>query len=500
MYRVEISSNESDSQSEIAVTTEQQSSPLGSSIPVVLQPDTIIPNSIAVLPFENVSPDANDAYFATGLHDEILTQLSQLSNIKVISRQSVQRYTDSDMSLPEIARELKVSAIMQGSVRYANDRIRVTTHLVDAETDEIIWSETFERELEDIFTIESNIALNVANAMLIQFSPAEQSKLVEAPTNSPQAFALYMQANDILGNVGLAYANDELLEQVHGLLDAALKIDPQFARALSAKGGIYSSREQRELAISFYEQAVAIDPDIVDLDLCRISNLVRAKRYEEAENMLIGLLERRPNDLRTMDLARYVYHSQGKYQEGREYALRVLELAPSFNAAHNVGINYSRSGDYLNAIAAFERDLVYEPNSPTAFLEMGFAYAGLGSSEQAITSIQVAEQIIFFSNSVNANALSGLIYGYAIAGSEEDLQRLFSQFQEIENQADLPTRARAYLGAGNYEMTLSLMEEMTADFDINNGFSTQPLIILRDNPHNLDILNQPEFVEVRSRL
>jgi len=154
----------------------------------------------------------------------------------------------------------------------------------------------------------------------------------------------------------------------------------------------------------------------------------------------------------------------------------------------------------LNAIAAFERDLVYEPNSPTAFLEMGFAYAGLGSSEQAITSIQVAEQIIFFSNSVNANALSGLIYGYAIAGSEEDAQRLFSQFQEIENQADLPTRARAYLGAGNYEMTLSLMEEMTADFDINNGFSTQPLIILRDNPHNLDILNQPEFVEVRSRL
>ena len=404
------------------------------------------------------------------------------------------------MSLPEIARELKVSAIMQGSVRYANNRIRVTTHLVDAETDETIWSETFERELEDIFTIESNIALNVANAMLVQFSAEEQSKLEEAPTHSPQAFALYMQANDILSNGGLAYGTDELLDQAHSLLDAALELDPQFARALSAKGGIYSNRQQRELALDYYEQAVAIDPDIVDLELYQINILVRDKRYAEAENLLNGLLERNPNDVRTLNTARFVYQTQGKYAQSQEYALRALELDPHFTTAHVVGINYSRMGDFLNAVAAFERDLVYDPNAPTAFLEIGFAYAGLGDTRQAVNSMQVAEQIIFSSTGANANAYSGLIYGYAIAGSETDALRLFSEFQEIEDQADLPTRARAYLGAGDYEMTLRLMEEMVSDFSTNNSFSGQPLALLRDNPHNLEVLNRPEFVEVRNRL
>ncbi len=135
-------------------------------IPVVVEGQRkVLPNSVAVLPFDNLSPNASDAYFATGLHDEILSQLAKLRNLSVISRTSVLRYADSDLSIPEIARELNVGTVMEGSVRYSDGRVRITTQLIDAETDEHLWTETYEREFSDIFAIESDIAMNIANAL-----------------------------------------------------------------------------------------------------------------------------------------------------------------------------------------------------------------------------------------------------------------------------------------------------------------------------------------------
>ncbi len=158
---------------------------------------SVLPNSVAVLPFENLSPDPDEAYFATGLHDEILSQLAKLSNLSVISRTSMLRYADSDLSIPEIARELNVGTVMEGSVRYADDRVRITTQLIDAATDEHLWSETYEREFSDIFAIESDIAMNVANALQAEFSLEEQQRIEEIPTDSPEAYALYLRATTI---------------------------------------------------------------------------------------------------------------------------------------------------------------------------------------------------------------------------------------------------------------------------------------------------------------
>jgi TolB-like protein len=137
----------------------------------------LLPNSVAVLPFKNLSPSAEDAYFAAGMHDEILKQLAKLLNLNVISRTSAVRYVDSDLSIPEIADELEVEAIMEGTVRYAEGRVRITIQLIDGETNAHLWSGTYENEfeVENIFAIELDIAARIAKALEGQYLPSERA-------------------------------------------------------------------------------------------------------------------------------------------------------------------------------------------------------------------------------------------------------------------------------------------------------------------------------------
>ncbi len=144
--------------------------------------------AIAVLPFANLSPDADNAYYAAGIHEEILNYLAKLHELKVTSRTSVLNYADSELGVPEIAEELSVDAIIEGSVRYADDRIRVTVQLVDGASDQHLWSETYDRQFDDIFAIESDIAARVAQAMKVTYSEDERQGLEAIPTTSADAY------------------------------------------------------------------------------------------------------------------------------------------------------------------------------------------------------------------------------------------------------------------------------------------------------------------------
>jgi len=189
------------------------------------QPESpVLPNSVAVLPLQNLSPDPNNAYFAAGIHEEILNQLAKLSNLNVISRTSVVRYADSGMSIPQIAAELNVQTVMEGSVRYANNRVLVTMQLIDPETDAHLWSDSYNRDLADVFAIQADIAMNVANALRAEFSQAEQARIEAVPTDSPEAYAEYLRAR-----AAVEY------DTAFGLLDAAIRLDPEFALAYATK-------------------------------------------------------------------------------------------------------------------------------------------------------------------------------------------------------------------------------------------------------------------------
>lgn len=227
---------------------------------------TVLPNSVAVLPFENLSPDPDDAYFAAGLHEEVLNQLSQLQNLSVIARTTMRQYANTEKSIDQIAAELNVATVMEGSVRYANGRIRVTTQLIDGQRGVHLWSETYERDFEDIFQIESDIAMNVANQMAVEFSEEEQDRIEEVPTDSAEAYALLLSARDSQ-RTGTPDGVALSLRRI----DRATELDPNFARGWSVKAAAYTfatiffperTTELRATAESAARRALELDPDL----------------------------------------------------------------------------------------------------------------------------------------------------------------------------------------------------------------------------------------------
>lgn len=246
--------------------TEVNPSQLGVEQPLV----GVLDNSIAVLPFANLSPDPDNAYFAAGIHEEILNQLAKIGDLAVIARTSVMPYADTDKPIPVIANELNVSAVMEGSVRYAGNRVRITAQLVDAEAGVHLWSETYDRDLEDIFAIQSDIALKITDAMKAEFSVAEQDAIAKAPTDNLEAYAHYVKALSLTGGF-------QSLAPTHEELDAAIALDPEFALALAVKALLHSAdistpfegveitaesqRRHANLARDYAERALAIDPD-----------------------------------------------------------------------------------------------------------------------------------------------------------------------------------------------------------------------------------------------
>lgn len=225
-----------------------------------------LPKSIALLPFVNLSPDAEDAYFAVGLHEEILNQLTKIGDLQVASRTSVQSYAGTQKSTPEIARELNVETVLDGSVRYADGQVVVTVRLSDGATNAIPWSQSYAREFSNVFAIQSDIALSVARELKAELLPAERERVTRAPTTSLRAYDLYLSATarqrrDTRAEIMLA------IEEV----EEALALDQDFALAWGLKSGLRTvfqyydpehGAEHRALGEQAARRALELDPSL----------------------------------------------------------------------------------------------------------------------------------------------------------------------------------------------------------------------------------------------
>ena len=232
---------------------------------VVEEQREVLPNSVAVLVCENLSPDPNDAYFALSIHEEILTQLRKIRALTVIAKTSVMQYADSPPPIPQIAEELKVETVMECTVRYAGDAILVTAQLIGPETNSDLWSDSYSGDLSDlstIFAMQADIAMNIATSVGAEFSLSEQESIEKIPTQSPAAYALYLQALSVPAAISIPY------------LDQAIEADPEFALAYAQRtvpsnlrlvgiGIGLAPDEALELERSVYEdadRALSIDP------------------------------------------------------------------------------------------------------------------------------------------------------------------------------------------------------------------------------------------------
>jgi TolB-like protein len=299
---------------------------------------------LAVLPFANLSPDPENAYFADGLHEEILATLARASSLRVISRTSVQEYRDTKRNLREIADALDVSLILEGSVRREGDNLRLTLQLIDGRTDEHLWAETYDRKFRDALALQRAVAEQVVAEIGAKLTPAEQRLIAKAPTASPEAYERYLQALALFGKQDFEQME---LRNVERLLSEAIERDPRFAvaYALRAKARVrlhhsgWGSPGLADSARGDIERALALQPELPEALVAR--GLYRTRVTLDAAGGLEDLeraLAMAPNDADTHNTAAVALRRLGRFDEALEHFEQAEQLAPGL-----IGYQYDRA-------------------------------------------------------------------------------------------------------------------------------------------------------------
>src|SRR5438477_7563587 len=332
--------------------------------------------SIAVLPFENLSEQKANAYFADGMQDEILINLARIADLKVISRTSVMQYkTDAQRNLREIGQQLGVAFLLEGRVQRAANRVRVNTQLIDSRSDASVWAQTYDRDLADVFAIQSEIAKAIAEQLQAKLSPNEKKAIEQPPTTDLAAFDLYSRAKSLLLTATLSATNEPDLRKAIELLDEAVKRDPSFFDAyyqlawaheqLYASLGTDHTPARLALAEAAVQAATRLRPDAAETHLARAQYLYYGLRdYAGALTELEIARRALPNDPRLFELTGYILRRRGPQAEGQQNLERAAELNPrNFYTLQQIAVSYQFLGRYAEAIAALDRTLAIVPDN-----------------------------------------------------------------------------------------------------------------------------------------
>ena len=332
--------------------------------------------SIAVLPFENLSSEKANAYFTDGVQDEILTDLAKIADLKVISRTSVMQYKSGvARNLRKIGEELGVAHVVEGSVQRAANKIRVNAQLIDARSDAHLWAQTYDRDLADIFAIQSEIAKAIADQLQAKLSPNEKKAIEQPPTTDLAAFDLYSRAKSLLLTQSFSATHDPDVRKAIELLDEAVKRDPSFFDAycqlanahewVYAVDGSDHTPARLALAEAAVQAATRLRPDATETHLARAQYLYNGLRdYAGALAELEIARRALPNDPRLFELTGYILRRRGQQEEGLQNLQRAVELDPrNFVYSATDRAQLSNIWRYAEAIAALDRALAIVPDN-----------------------------------------------------------------------------------------------------------------------------------------
>ena len=347
-------------------------------------PAAVPEKSVAVLPFDNLSDEKQNAYFTDGVQDEILTNLARIADLKVISRSSVMQYkTGVARDLRKIGQELGVAHLLEGSVQRATNKVRVNAQLINARTDAHEWADNYDRPLDDVFAIQSEIAKAIADQLQAKLSPSEKNAIEERPTSDVTAFELYSRAKDLILNTGFSAVAAENLREGIELLNQALARDPSFFAAQCqlayAHDTMYSlndhTPERRALAEGAVQAAFRLRPDAGEAHLARAFHLYFAYRdYDGALAELEIVRSTMPNAPRIFELTGYIARRRGAHDEGVRNLERVVALDPrNFFTLQQLALSYKLLRRYPQEISTEERALSIKPDD--AEIKAGRAFA-----------------------------------------------------------------------------------------------------------------------------
>lgn len=359
--------------------------------------------SIAVLPFESLSGNKDDTYFADGVQDEILNDLAKIAQLTVISRTSVMQYRpDEKRDVHQIANALGVSNLLEGTVRRAGNRVRVSTELIDAHQDKTIWADSFDRELTDIFAIQSEVAETIANKLAATLSPEEKGRIEKKPTENLEAYDLYLRARGLLEGARISYEYGDtrkpLLDAI-ALLDQATRLDPTFTLAYCALAGaqddfyrLYDPTEERrasgEAAVN---SALRLEPDLPEVHLAFADHLYRVDLdYDRARVQLAIARKALPNDSNAISLQAYMDRRQGQFDKAiREFNEALTRDPQNSEAMGELAFTLYVTRQFRAAGQAFDGLIELRPDQPWVRVQkpMVVTYYETGDDTAALAAI-----------------------------------------------------------------------------------------------------------------
>ncbi len=420
-------------------------------------------NRLAVLPFNNYSPNADDEYISDGFTEEIITVLSKIENLQVIARTSVMKFKNQEISVNEIADDLNVGIVLEGSVRKEKDRIRVTAQLIDAHTEEHLWAETYDDKYDHIFDLQNDIAFKVAHALEITLQDMEKNRIETKSTDNIEAYDLYLK--------GRYYWNTRLPENLMLGMECfhqAINADPDFALSYAGLADTYhllASYGLLEPKIGFTrakaaaKRAIQIDENLAEAynSLAAI-NLLYDWNWKEAEEVFIKSLNINPNYIQTYSWYALYLSVNRRFDEAKSQLNKALELDPlSAISRTDLGQVYYHAGEYLRAIKEYQISLSLDSNYVYTYAYLGQTYAIQGMLNEAEASFSRAVEL---TGSKDPATLAGLAYVYAIQNKTGEATAILTQLKNLGDGFYVhPTYlAIIYLALGNREETLDWLE------------------------------------------
>ncbi|HEX4640023.1 MAG TPA: hypothetical protein VH252_01475, partial [Chthoniobacterales bacterium] len=328
--------------------------------------------SIAVLPFANFSNDPANEYFADGIQDDVLTNLAKISALRVISRTSVLPYRGQNRNLREIGKALNVATVLEGSVRREGQRVRINVQLIDASNDRHLWAQVYDRELTDMFAVQSDLAREIAGALKATLAPAEQERIVRKPTANGDAYLLYQEANEIFNRPDRHHDD---VARAGELYEKAIRLDSNFALAQARWSHLEAwtfyaveplpARSQKARAAA--EEALRLQPDLPESHLAMgYVNYYVDRNYDAALNEFAIARAGLPNNPGVFRAMAAIQRRQGKWQESNASYAKAVSLDPKDPILlENMGMNYLAIRDYTTAARIFDRAVRAAPETFT---------------------------------------------------------------------------------------------------------------------------------------
>lgn len=416
--------------------------------------------SIAVLPMKNLSGDATQEYLADGMTEEIIGRLAAIHNLRVISRTSAMQFKDSRLSVPEIAKALHVDAVVEGSIIREGDHVRVHAQLIRAATDEHLWSEEYDRELEDVLTLQSNIAEAIAKKVEVSLTRQERALLVAARPVAPEVYESYVKAKSDPENTKVH------IEQRIADFQDTIRKDPTFAPAYVGLAATYisyqdisvgaSPLEIRPKATAAARKAIELDPGLAGAHAILAEMYQKQWKWAASEAEYKRALELNPNDASAHRGYAYWLACQGRTEEALAWVERGRELDP-LGSTDTVGFLLLMGRRYDDAIREYRSVLAVHPDDTTVHWGLGLALISKNQTDEAIAEL---EKTVAMMNR-GPGSLAMLATAYARAGNRAEALRLIEELKQRHQKGYIPAGAfiSPYLALGDYDAAFYWCEE-----------------------------------------